>query len=522
MRRLGICLVLALALLPQVMADAAAPQVVDTLVHTDTGVGEPELALDVRRPRDVVVGENNTGVSVSHDAGRTWKQVSMPNQGDNATTVDAAGTYVYTSLDGDVQVSKDHGDHWASVGNWVGALSALWKDLAPDQLEGGVPFRDLGCNAPIGLGPVDPVNGPGFHVIGCDRPWITADATVPGHLYVFFTDHSDGSGGTLGPDLTCKSSTATNQFFSCGRQYVTSSVDGGRTWKPFVPVDSASTPADYTNGFANVPVARAGVLASAYLAGKSPGSSCTTCLVFQTSSDAGTTWTRHVVPASVDGPALGAHAINPLDVNSSLAFEPYLAQDPSRAGRYALMVFDRTQTHLLVYVTSDAGRTWAGPATLGEAGGVKRHLPWIAYGAGGALGAMWKTTKADGSFSVWAAVSPTGTPRFARPVRLSSKDSPGPVNQVAGDDASTVALDRTTLHAAWGDRREGSLGIHYARYAFAQDRAVTTTPPYAPPGTTPKPTKHGAGLAATGGPTGLAVLGLALLVLVAARRRMAR
>jgi hypothetical protein len=359
-------------------------------------------------------------------------------------------------------VSADRGDTWRSAGNWVGSLAALWSGTGVHD----VPFRFLGCNAPLPLGPVDPVNGPGLHVIGCDRPWLTADATLPGHYYVTFVDHSDGSGGTPAANVQCKTSTATNQFFSCGRQYVTVSRDGGKTWQPFVPVDSAEAPADYTNGFAGAPVARAGVLATSYLAGKAPGSSCTTCLVFQTSHDDGATWTRHVVPAAVDGPSLGAHVLNPLEISSSLAFEPYLAQDPSRAGRYAVMVFDTSQTHLLVYVTDDFGSTWQGPASLADPGGVQRWLPWLAYGPGGALGAMWRTTAEDGSYTVWAAVSPSGTTDFAPPVRLSSQTSPGPVSQVAGDDASFVALDDSTLHAVWGDRREGSLGIHYARYDF--------------------------------------------------------
>jgi hypothetical protein len=454
--------VLVLVLAPALHAHAGPPVVTDVLVHENTGVGEPQVALDPRHPSDVVVGENNTGVSVSHDMGATWKQVALPNQGDNTLTIDAAGTYAYTSLDGDVQVSADRGETWRSAGNWVGSLAALWSGTGVHD----VPFRFLGCNAPLPLGPVDPVNGPGLHVIGCDRPWLTADATLPGHYYVTFVDHSDGSGGTPAANVQCKTSTATNQFFSCGRQYVTVSRDGGKTWQPFVPVDSAEAPADYTNGFAGAPVARAGVLATSYLAGKAPGSSCTTCLVFQTSHDDGATWTRHVVPAAVDGASLGAHVLNPLEISSSLAFEPYLAQDPSQAGRYAVMVFDTTQTHLLVYVTDDFGLTWEGPARLAEPGGEKRWLPWLAYGPSGALGAVWRTTAADGSYAVWGAVSPTGSTEFTSPIRLSSKSSPGPVSQVAGDDASFVTLDDSMLHAVWGDRREGSLGIHYARYDF--------------------------------------------------------
>ena len=471
-RRVWLGVAVVALVLPAATAPAAGPSVLDVLVHGNTGVGEPQVVIDPRHPGDVVIGENNSGVSVSHDHGHTWKQVAIPNQGDNTTAIDAAGTYAYTSLDGDLQVSKDRGDTWRSAGNWVGALSALWSATAPAGLK-GIPFRDLGCNAPMPFGPVDAVNGPGLHVIGCDRPWLTADAVTPDHYYVSFVDHSDGSGGGLAASIECKTSTATNQFFSCGRQYVTSSRDGGRTWKAFAPVDAPEAPADWTNGFSGIPVARAGVLASSYLANKAPGSLCTTCVVFQTSRD-GTTWSRRVVPAQVDGRLLGAHNPNPLAISSSLAFEPYLAQDPSRPGRYAVMVFDSTQTHLLVYVTTNYGATWSTPARLAEPGGVQRWVPWIAYGSRGALGVMWRTTYPDGSYATWAAVSPTGTARFASPVRLSSKNSPGPVTQVAGDDASFVALDATTLHAAWGDRREGTLGIHYGRYTFASDRSVPT------------------------------------------------
>jgi len=469
-KRLAVGALAVLALVPVAMARSSAPPAVrDVLVRADTGAGEPQIAIDPRNPSDVVIGENNLGVSVSHDAGRRWTHVDLPNQGDNTLTIDAAGTYAYTSLDGEVMVSKDRGRTWASVGNWVGDLARTWYGVA-----GGtkLAFRFLGCNAPRPAGPVEPVAGPGFHVIGCDRPWLTADATRPGLLRVSFTDHSDGSGGRPAETVGCKTSTATNQVFSCGRQYVTTSRDGGRTWSAFVPVDSADTPMDHTNGFSGIPVSRGGLLATAYLAGAFPGSSCATCVVFQTSANDGQTWTRRLVPTLVDGPSLGAHELNPLAISSSLAFEPYLAQDPSRAGRYAVMVYDRSQTGLLVSVTSDHGRTWTRPARVAERGGEKRWLPWIGYGSGGALGVMWKTAFADGSFEAWAAVSPTGGTRFARPVRLSSKRSAGAVSQVAGDDASFVVLDRTTLHAAWGDRREGTLGIHYARYHFASDAAV--------------------------------------------------
>src|SRR4051794_4205824 len=50
---------------------AAAP--VDVSVATGTGAGEPEVEVSPRDPNTIVVGENDTGVAVSHDRGRTFK-----------------------------------------------------------------------------------------------------------------------------------------------------------------------------------------------------------------------------------------------------------------------------------------------------------------------------------------------------------------------------------------------------------------------------------------------------------------
>jgi len=156
----------------------------------------------------------------------------------------------------------------------------------------------------------------------------------------------------------------------------------------------------------------------------------------------------------------------------SQLFEPYTAADPAHPDHYATMVETRDLSSLLVWTTRDGGRVWDGPARLTDPFGTQRHLPWLAIGPTGALGALWRSTAADGSYTTWAAVAPLGDADFAPPVRISSAVSPGPVQQLAGDDASDVTLDRTDLHAAWGDRRGGSLGIRYGRYAFGADPVV--------------------------------------------------
>ena len=337
-----------------------------------------------------------------------------------------------------------------------------------------------------------PNEGPGPQAIACDRPWLVADPDT-GTLYVSFTNHNDSSGGAYGTGwelglVGCKATVLTNPLFECGRQYVSASHDTGRTWSRFVPFDSGDYPAGATGGFSAGPIAAGGVLATAYVASRAPGRECP-CVVLATSTDDGATWQRSssrrrsapqrpVVPDGVSTAPMEDTSESPL-ANPSALFEPYAAADPSRPGRYAVMVFNEQQTQLLVYVTSDGGATWQGPTRLAEEGGAKRHLPWIAYGPNGALGVMWKTVYSGGSFAAWAAVAPNGDTRFAPPVQLSGATSPGPAFAVAGDDASDVALDAEYLHAVWGDLRTGSRGIRYGRYHYASDPAVRalTDPP---------------------------------------------
>jgi hypothetical protein len=451
-------------------AQGARPHVRDVLVHAGSGLGEPEVELDPRHPSRIVIGENDSGVSVSRDRGAHWKQVAVKNPGDNVLAVEPGGKFVYSSLDGDVWLSGDHGASWTVAGNWVGTIAAQSRATQPTGA-GPVATREVGCSAPGEEGPgAEPgEEGPGPQLIGCDRPWLVADHST-GALYVSFTDHDDSSGGAgaAGWELAwlgCRSTVLTNPAFECGRQYVSVSRDRGRTWSDFSPFDSSDYPAGVTGGFSGGPVAAGGILATSYVASSAPGRTNCRCVVFETSSDDGLSWERRVLPGSVMPGAL-------VSTDQSTLFEPYTAADPSRPGRYAVMIFDPAQARLLVYVTRNYGATWQGPARLAESAAGKRYLPWIAYGANGALGVVWRTEYADGAYSVWAAVAPRGATRFARPVRLSSARSPGPVSQLAGDDASDVALDPRYLHASWGDRRGGKLGVRYGRYHYVADPAV--------------------------------------------------
>ena len=461
---------------------ALAPTSTASTPTSDVAVGspggEPQIAVNPRDPRNIVVGENVTGVAYSRDGGRTWKSVSIPNLGDNVLTAQPDGTFLFSSFDGKVYASRDGGATWAKVGNWVGAVADTLYSAFPDLgYPGGAAYgqvmRNVACNAPavagagpLGTGPDDP----GLQLLGCDRPWLATDPQN-GRTYLSFSVHSDASGGVDSMDpaerlraVGCRANNGTSPF-QCGRQYVSASGDAGRTWTTFKPMDSRDYPAAVTEGWSGGPVASFGTLATAYVAN---GPHCpNACIVFETSKDDGGSWRRRVVaPVHFPGASNG--------LSTSYNFEPYIAADPSRAGRYAVLALDPTQKRLLVYVTEDAGDTWTRTELAEPGPGVSRWTPWIAYGPSGALGVTWRTAYADGTFDAWAAVSVDGAGLFRPAVRLSSARSPGPV-ATGGDDASDVVLTRDTLYAAWGDQRGapppagwfGSAWNHVGSYRFS-------------------------------------------------------
>jgi len=476
---------------PASIAAAAFLYVVAAAVGTahafDTNVadvrgGEPEIAVSPAEPSEVVVAYGNgangdgVGVAFSRDHGTTWQSAKAPSFGlaDPFVTADATGRFyagaagngVGTSGLGaalntlEVTRSSDGGKTWGPVVTAMGPNA----DLAPSDgglHRGPAPFASV------------------------DRPWATADAAT-GTVYVSAVDHSDQSGGTSGPWelnlLACKTAVFENPFADCGRRYVAASHDHGASWGPAYPMDTPSYPAGFSGGFSGNPAGAHGVLATAYLSSRAPGGDCRPCVIFETSRDDGRTWAPRLVPGAtaylnygigpvIADPSLVTHKAGyPLLLSDEpyIVVEPYFAADPSRPGRYALMLFNKRQTKLLVYVTHDSGRTWSQPASIGQDDVHPRERPWMAYGPSGALGVMYRTDYEDGSYDAWAAVSPKGDASFLSPVRLSSAKAAPPPNQDSNDDASYVALDAQYLHASWGDMRpRDQIEPWYGRYRFS-------------------------------------------------------
>jgi hypothetical protein len=465
--------VLAALLTPGVSARPAvkpsAPLTFDSRVSTSDGKGEPEVAVDVTNP-DILVNAYSSGIAVSNDGGHTWHTVA-PDGADPVVVADSSGNFFASHLGSDgwgVSESTDHGATWTRVG---GPLH--------NPLVVGPSVPDMS---------VHPTDGPvymGPSAIGCDRPLMGADANT-GDLYATCADHGDESGGEPGMTweasfISCRANVFASEGFGyCGRRYVSGSHDHGVTWSPWEPQDSADYPAGYTGAFDGIPVAAHGVLATAYVAGAAAGSDCSQCAVFETSTDEGSTWSRHLIPGAspqIKVFSAGDPASFAGSDNQTVWLEPYVAADPSTPGRYAVMILDASRTQLLVYETTDSGLTWSSPAVLGSEGVHRRDKPAMAYGPTGALGVMWKDVNdSDLSFNVWAAVAPMGDLRFGPPVKLNSNTSPEETCGLGGsegqayacDELSWMVMDADHLDATWGDNRGGE-NPWFGRYAFTND-----------------------------------------------------
>jgi hypothetical protein len=302
-----------------------------------------------------------------------------------------------------VLVSKDLGQHWSAPVYTMGSTN-----LTPN----GTPF-------PFVPGSGNPLNT-------FDRPFLAMDQS-------------------------------TNTLYAMGHNiadhepFVTASTDEAQSFGKIYAADSAQYPSG--GMFGSTIAAGHHVLAVAYAATAAPGATCP-CVIFETSTNQGQSFQRHVVPTA----------------NASSQPFPYLAADPIAPGHYALTILDSTGTENQVYTTDDYGQTWHGPTLVAEAPANQRFKPWLAYSPYGQLLLVWRTWEGapfTAPYDVWLAVGQQSRHGaiFSAPVRVSSASAAYPATYTAGDDFSWVTADRHEVLVGWGDSRN-------ATGPFAEDAGV--------------------------------------------------
>lgn len=395
------------------------------IVMADFGIGKP-----FPQAKGIFTDPhfNTVYAVVSFDRGKSWKRVPVPvtpvdhpdlkGGGDPNVTATSDGTF-YFSFD---------------TSNWGTPQHAL-----PDAGVGVSKSTDGGLtwSTPVLSG--TPIDG----------PKVEADLST-GTIY-------EASSTLLGPHATGNPKSPVGRVMD---RWLVSSKDGLQ-WTAPHPMGGTGMSMSAAHGS----------LATAFKASPQPsmfsapnahlcGNSLRSCIIFETTKDAGATWSRHVIAEAVDA-------------QNSPGDQPMVAADPSRTGHFTIAIpVNGREFH--VYQTNNAGRTWTGPVALTEDINKTHYHSWMAYSEKGVLGIMWQTAQtapgrpaigapAGGPgggpaypYNVWAAISRDGGANFSAPLEVSSADSPAPPSGPfgnAGDDYSSIAVCGDHVYVTWADWR---------------------------------------------------------------------
>lgn len=405
---------------------------------SNMNMGEPEIAVNPRNPDQLYVDGATFPVPLvfngpspipdtcagwaSNDAGLSWQSAPLPPGICSEDGVAVFGPDGTLYAGGDTQTSTQIVPCATPGALNFGGVCLLIQGFDPilHSTDGGhrwsAPLKVMGSasNGPFAFAP-----GSGQPMNTFDRPWFVVDQST-NTVYVEAHNIADHEG------------------------FITASTDEAQSFGPIYAVDSPEYPA---SGFGGNIAAAHGVLAVAYTSSQAPGATCP-CVVFETSTDHGATFTRHVVPL----------------VNAAPQPSPFIAADPTAPGHFALTVFDATGTQNQVYTTADSGKTWHGPTLVAEAPANQRFKPWITYGPSGQLVLVWRTWNGSPNtapYDVWLATGRDDGRHgavFGAPLRVSSTAAPYPPGYTAGDDFSFVIADQRYIRVGWGDSRDVPVG----------------------------------------------------------------
>lgn len=373
--------------------------------------GQPAVAINPRDPDNLVfVSANHIGgedleyvdchAAFSTDGGQTWTHTPWP-RGDRAQC-------------GDPNVAVD------STGTFYVAFNRLGCLSDPDGPAAGT------CDGiPNKVGVATSTDGGRTWSEPVDTP--VARGTTPRLRVDAATDAVHVVGGVGNPSPAA----------------VSVSTDRGATWSEpgHLPVQPFSNQIAVHDGV---------VVTATAMTIVDETQAVPTEVVFQVSRDGGSTFTASPVTDSNGTPVPPAEgALVPNQDLQTTDPIPWISADPTTPDRFAVML--PRGDDLEVYLTDDAGRTWAGPTVVAAAGASK---PWIEFGPEGSLGVMWRHV-ADGVVDTYSTVSFDGGTSFARPVRVNRTSQPYTFTGSGGDEWSRIVVHGSDAFVTWADARGG-------------------------------------------------------------------
>jgi len=387
---------------------------------------------DTSNPANLLTAKGYCGVAVSTDGGKTWpSRQPLPF---NSTVSPAP-----MPRTDDAPIC---GDPVAGVGP-DGTLYAAAANVGSPSWTQGLTSTDRGVswNAPTEVfGANQMVNAalanPGHRTpaIAMGRAWLSVDP-INGDVSI----NSQEDGGVEG-------------------RWLAVSSDHGKTWstpRPLDPDIQSSSAGPHSAAGGTIGVAYSvDTTSPQYLASPTPAITCptgrTTCVVFETTTDKGVTWTRHVMPFTGVPSGFGSKMV---------------AADPSHLGRFSVLFTTNSGANLEIWRTDDSGATWGPPTVLTAGAGGSFTKPWLAYSPTGALGVVWRTPNGS-TLDVRAAVSKDAGATFSAPVVLKSGIPAGGTPLPGDDCACNLHLDATTLSATWTDTSTGQRQLYYGRFDY--------------------------------------------------------